>query len=404
MLKHLLLPAGVDRAILPIIIGRALRAFSDGFVAVLLPAYLLALGFDTWQVGVIATSTLLGSAMATLAVGAWGHKVHDRELLLVAALLMISTGFAFASQTSFWPLLMIAFIGTLNPSSGDVSLFLPLEHARLAEAAHDQARTALFARYSLAGALFAALGALSAGLPDYLVQTIDINRLDGFRFMFVLYSLIGFTIWLLYRRLPQSHTEQRKPAQPLGPSKSVVIKLATLFSLDSFAGGLVVNSLLALWLFKRFDLSLAAAGSFFFWAGLLTSLSQLVAPHLAKRIGLINTMVFTHIPANLSLIGAAFAPDIETALGLLLLRSLLSQMDVPARSAFVMLAVTPEERAAAASFTLVPRSLASSLSPTLGGALFTTGFFALPLVGCGVLKIAYDLMLWRAFRKFEAKN
>jgi MFS family permease len=317
---------------------------------------------------------------------------------------MVSTGFAFASQTSFWSLLMIAFLGTLNPSSGDVSLFLPLEHARLAEAAHQQARTALFARYSLTGALFAGLGALSAGLPDYLVQTIDISRLDGFRFMFVLYSLIGFTIWLLYRRLPPSHTEQRQPAQPLGPSKPVVIKLATLFSLDSFAGGLVVNSLLALWLFKRFDMSLTAAGSFFFWAGMLTALSQLVAPHLAKRIGLINTMVFTHIPANLSLIGAALAPNIETALGLLLLRSLLSQMDAPARGAFVMAAVTPEERAAAASFTLVPRSLASSLSPTLGGALFTAGFFAAPLVGCGILKIAYDLMLWRAFRKFEAKN
>lgn len=403
MIRRLLLPAGVAPSVLPILIGRAFRAFSDGYVAVLLPAYLLALGFDTWQVGVLATSTLLGSAVATLAVGAWGYRISDRRLLLGASLLMAATGFAFAIESSFWPLLLIAFFGTLNPSSGDVSLFLPLEHARLAEAAHDQARTALFARYSLLGALFAALGALSAGLPDHIVQVIRVSQLDALRMMFVLYGLVGFTVWLLYRHLPQSHFEERKSLRPLGASKHVVFKLATLFSLDAFAGGLVVNSLLALWLFKRFDLSLTAAGSFFFWAGLLTALSQLAAPRLAKRIGLINTMVFTHIPANLCLIGAAFAPGLETALGLLLLRSLLSQMDVPTRSAFVMAAVTPEERAAAASFTLVPRSLASSLSPTLGGALFASGFFAAPLVGCGILKIAYDLMLWTAFRKFEDK-
>lgn len=404
MIRRLLLPAGVDPSVLPILIGRALRAFSDGYVAVLLPAYLLALGFDTWQVGILATSTLLGSAVATLAVGAWGYRISDRRLLLGASLLMAATGFAFAMQSSFWPLLLIAFFGTLNPSSGDVSLFLPLEHARLAEAAHDQARTALFARYSLLGALFAALGALSAGLPDHLIQVVGVSQLDALRMMFVFYGLVGFTVWLLYRHLPQSHFEERKSPRPLGASKHVVFKLATLFSLDAFAGGLVVNSLLALWLFKRFDLSLTAASSFFFWAGLLTALSQLAAPRLAKRIGLINTMVFTHIPANLCLIGAAFSPGLETVLGLLLLRSLLSQMDVPTRSAFVMAAVTPEERAAAASFTLVPRSLASSLSPTLGGALFASGFFAAPLVGCGILKIAYDLMLWTAFRKFEDKT
>lgn len=317
---------------------------------------------------------------------------------------MAITGFAFANESSFWPLLLIAFFGTLNPSSGDVSLFLPLEHARLAEAAHDQARTALFARYSLLGSLFAALGALSAGLPDHLVQVIRVSQLDALRMMFVLYGLVGFTVWLLYRNLPQPHFEERKPSQPLGASKHVVFKLATLFSLDAFAGGLLVNSLLAFWLFKRFDLSLTAAGSFFFWAGLLTALSQLAAPRLAKHIGLINTMVFTHIPANLCLIGAAFAPRLEIALGLLLLGSLLSQMDVPTRTAFVMAAVTPEERTAAASFTLVPRSLASSLSPALGGAFFAAGFFAAPLLGCGILKIAYDLMLWTSFRKFEDKT
>jgi MFS family permease len=401
VIGKLLLPEGVKRTVLPLLIGRSLRAFADGYVAVLLPVYLLALGFKTWEVGVLATGTLLGSALATLAVGAWGHRFPSRWLLLGAALLMTVTGFAFATGSAFWPLLLIAFIGTLNPSSGDVSLFLPLEHTRLAEAAHGTARTALFARYSLLGALFAAMGALAAALPDRLELILSINRIDALRVMFVLYGLVGGSVWLLYRRLPESHAEDPQPPKPLDASRGVVLKLATLFSIDAFAGGLVVNSLLALWLFQRFGLSLTTAGTFFFWAGLLTATSQLAAPLLARRIGLLNTMVFTHIPANLCLIGAAFAPGLETTLGLLLLRALLSQMDVPARSAFVMSVVTPEERAAAASFTAVPRSLASAVSPSLGGALFAAGWWAVPLVACGVLKIAYDLTLWRVFQRFK---
>jgi hypothetical protein len=193
--------------------------------------------------------------------------------------------------------------------------------------------------------------------------------------------------------------EESKPAAPLGPSRGIVLKLAGLFSIDSFAGGLVINALLALWLFERFGMSLTAAGAFFFWTGTFSAVSQLAAPALAKRIGLINTMVFTHIPASLCLIGAAFAPRLELALALLLARSLLSQMDVPARSAYVMSVVTPAERPAAASFTAVPRSLASAASPSLAGALFAAGLMSAPLVACGVLKIAYDLALFAAFRK-----
>ncbi len=402
MSRWVLLPEDVDGAVLPILVGRALRAFADGYAAVLLPAYLLAMGFDTWKVGILASGTLLGSAMATLAMGAWGHHFHPRRLLLGAASLMALTGIAFAVQSTFGLLLLIAFFGTLNPSSGDVSLFLPLEHARLAEAGYGEARTALFARYSLLGALLAALGSLAAALPDRLVLLAGVTRLDALRAMFVLYGLIGCSLWLLYRRLPESHTEELNQPRPLDPSRPVVLRLAVLFSVDAFAGGLVVNSLLALWLFKHFDLTLTTAGAFFFWSGLLTAASQLAAPRLAKRIGLLNTMVFTHIPANLCLIGAAFAPDLRMALGLLLVRALLSQMDVPTRGAFVMAVVTPEERAAA-SFTAVPRSLASAISPTLGGALFAAGWLATPLVVCGALKIGYDLTLWSAFRRFREK-
>jgi len=379
-----------------LITGRALRGFVDGSVAVLLPAYLLALGHTPFEVGVIGTATLAGSAMATLAVGAWGHRATPRTLLLGAALLMAATGLGFASLSAFAPLLIVAFIGTLNPGSGDVSVFLPIEHARLAGSGGDSnERTALFARYSLAGALAAALGALAAGAPDALNAQFGIARLSALRGMFVIYAVIGVLIWLLYRRLPMpsATSPQLKPA-PLGPSRAIVVKLTALFAVDAFAGGLVLSSLISLWLMQRFGLSLADAGLFFFVMGLLGAASQLAAPWLARRIGLVNTMVFTHLPANVCLVLAALAPTLPTALALLAVRALLSQMDVPTRTAYVMSVVTPAERAAAASFTAVPRSLASAASPALAGALFAAGWLAAPMVLCGVLKIGYDLTLW----------
>ena len=372
-------------------------------MAVLLPAYLLALGHDSFGVGVLGTTTLLGSALATLAVGAWGHRAAPRTLLLGAALLMAATGAGFAGFSAFAPLLVIAFIGTLNPGAGDVSVFLPLEHARLAGLAHNSAaRTSLFARYSLAGSLSAAFGALAVGVPAWLAPRAGWAMVDALRAMFWLYAAIGLAIWALYRRLPRpaAGTEPSAAAAPapLGPSRGVVIKLAALFSVDSFAGGLVLNSLVSLWLMQRFGLTLTGAGAFFFWSGLLSAASQLVAPWLARHIGLLNTMVFTHIPANACLIAAALAPSLPVALGLLLVRALLSQMDVPTRTAYVMSVVTPPERAAAASFTTVPRSLAAAASPALAGAMFAAGWLAAPLLLCGVLKIGYDLTLWRACR------
>jgi MFS family permease len=403
VLARLLLPSGADPAALPLLLARALRAFGDGWMAVLLPAYLLTIGLGTLEVGVISTATMLGSALATLVVGAWGHRCAPNRLLRAAALLMLATGLAFAGLTAFWPLLVVAFVGTLNPSSGDVSVFLPLEHTRLAGAANRPARTALFARYSVLGALCAALGALAAALPEVLGRRFGIATTDALRVMFVAYAALGLLVFVLYRRLPADDTaREAAPVVPLGPSRRVVVRLAALFSVDAFAGGLVVNSLLSLWLFERFGLSLAQAGAFFFWAGLLSAASQLAAPAVARRFGLLNTMVFTHIPANICLVLAALAPTLVSALVLMFVRSALSQMDVPTRSAYVMAVVTPAERSAAASFTAVPRSLAAALSPTLSGALLAAGWIALPLVACGLLKIGYDLALWRAMRRQRA--
>jgi MFS family permease len=393
------MPVGVTETAYPLLAARALRAFGDGYVAVLLPAYLLALGFDQLDVGFLTTATLAGSALAMLGLGAIGYRWTSRRLLLSAALLMAITGFSFASVTSFWPLFVVAFVGTLNPSSGDVSVFLPLEHARLAQAATGNARTALFARYSLIGSLSAAVGALAAGIPSWLVPWSGLSLIDGLRAMFVMYGLLGGSVWLLYRTLPVIRVPSAPLSQPLGPSRGIVFKLAMLFGIDAFAGGLLGNSLLTLWLFERFGLSLGQAGTFFFCAGLLSAASQLAAPVIARRIGLLNTMVFTHIPANVCLIFAAIAPNLEVALALLLVRSALSQMDVPTRTAYVMAVVTPAERTAAASFTAVSRSLASIASPTLTGAMLASGLLSAPLIACGALKIAYDLALLISFRR-----
>lgn len=378
--------------------ARACRDFGDGFVAVLLPVYLLALGFDPFQVGVVATASLFGSALLTLAIGMVGGRHDNRRLLLAAAGLMVATGVAFAAVHDYLLLVLVAFAGTINPSGGSTSIFVPLEHAVLTGTVSSADRTKMFARYSLAGALAGAAGSLVAAAPDFL-EPFGIGQLAAIKLMFVFYALLGFAGAAFYAALPARGAEAAAaPASALGPSRGIVLRLAALFSLDSFAGGFAVQSLLALWLFERFDLSLSAAGLFFFWSGVLAAFSFPVAAWLSRHVGLVNTMVFTHVPANLALIGAAFAPDLATALGLLLLRAALSQMDVPARSSYVMAVVTPSERAAAASFTAVPRSLASAASPALAGALFAASPLAWPLIACGALKIVYDLLLLQQFR------
>ena len=400
-LKTWVVPTGVSPFVGTLFAAKALRAAGDGYVAVLLPVYLLHLGFDAVVVGMISTATLLGSALMTVGVGLIAHRHAQRSLLLLAAGLMIATGMGFALLDDLWPLIVVAFLGTLNPSSGDVSVFLPLEQALLAQAASDRHRTALFARYSLIGSLFAAGGSLLAGLPGAVAGEGVILMGTALKGMFVLYALLGGCAFLLYRRIPEVPQTDQLPRVPLGPSRKRVWRLAALFSLDAFAGGLIVQSLLALWLLERFGLSPGTAGVFFFWSGLLTAFSYLAAVPIARRFGLVNTMVFTHLPANLFLIAAAAAPDFWVALVFLSLRAVLSQMDVPTRSSYVMAVVTPPERPAAASLTAVPRSLASAIGPVLAGSLMTVAGVGAPLVICGMLKIVYDLMLLAGFRRVK---
>ena len=381
-----------------IFVARGLRDFGDGFVAILLPVYLTALGLSAFDVGLVATLALLGSALLTLGAGFLAARHEVRSLLLVASALMIGTGLAYAAANDYAVLLIVAFVGTINPSGGSTSVFVPLEHTVLSGAVQPKRRTWAFARYSLIGALAGAVGALAAATPEWLAL-FGIGTIAAIKIMFGFYAFLGLLGGLAYHRIPR--VARAQPSAALGPSRSIVYKLAALFSIDAFAGGFVVQSLLALWLFQRFDLSLAAAGLFFFWSGVLSAFSFPVAAWIGGRIGLVNTMVFTHIPSSLCLIAAAFSPSLEWALGLLLVRSALSQMDVPTRSSYVMAVVTPAERPAAASVTAVPRSLASAASPALAGALFAAGLQMWPLLLCGGLKILYDLLLLAAFRSIK---
>ncbi|WP_292277854.1 MFS transporter [Mesorhizobium sp.] len=382
--------------------ARALRDFGDGFAAVLLPVYLASIGLGPLEIGVVATSALLGSALLTLGIGFLGAPADRRTLLLAASGLMIATGVAYTQSSTYALVLLVAFLGTINPSSGSVSIFVPLEHAVLSRLVADANRTKAFARYSLLGALAAAFGALAATTPDFLV-TIGISRLTALKAMFVLYAFLGVAGGLVYARIPAGPktSPQDRPAAALGPSRAIVYKLAALFSIDAFAGGFAVQSLVALWLFSKFGLSLSAAGAFFFWSGVLSAASFPVAAWLSRRIGLVSTMVFTHIPSSICLILAALVPNLYASLAFLLVRAALSQMDVPTRSSYVMAVVTPPERPAAASVTSVPRSLAAAASPAIAGALFAAGFEAWPLVICGILKILYDLALLWAFRHIK---
>jgi MFS family permease len=377
-----------------------MRGFADGVVSVLLASYLSAIGFSPLQIGAIATGTLLGSAVLTLAVGFAGARLHPRQILLISATLMALTGIGFATITAFWPLLLVAVIGTLNPFAGDVSVFLPVEQALLPETVAPRRRTALFARYSWGAVMLGALGALASGVPAALAHRNGWNIAAAERSGFVAYSAIAALAGCCYARLSPAlgSSHRRGRGAPLVRSRRIVFKLAALFSLDALGGGFIVQSLLALWLFRRFNLSIQTAGAVFFVGGLLASFSQLVSARLATRLGLIRTIVVTHLPSSVLIAVAALMPSAPLAIAVLLVRMSLSQMDTPPRQSYVMAVVPPEERPAAASITNVPRSLASATTPLLTGAMLNATSFGWPLICAGATKALYDLLLLHQFQ------
>jgi len=395
-----LLPPGASGDAVRVLVARGVRSFGDGYVALLFPIYLVDLGFSALAIGAIVTSTLIGTALLTLWVG-WIANRHSRRLLLIAAaVLMSATGAGFAAVTDFWPLLLIAFVGTMNPTSGDASVFVPLEQTVLTQTIAARWRTALFARYSVVGSCMTALGVLAAALPDFMTAWTGCTRMAAMQLMFGFYAGLGLVALLLYRPLsPAVEMAEEAQKAPLHQSKRLVYGMAALFGMDSFGTGFLVQSLLALWLYQAFQVSVTTTATILFWSGICSAVSYLVAVPIATRFGLINTMVFTHLPSNILLILIPFAPDLATAIALLLARSALSQMDVPTRTSYVMAVVAPEERPAAASITAVPKTFAWAAGSMISGYLLTLSSFGWPLLIGGVIKGVYDILLLIKFQK-----
>ena len=394
------MPQGASSDAIRVLAARAVRAFGDGFVALLLPIYLLDLCFSAFAIGVIVCGTLIGTALLTLWVGMIANRHSRRRLLLAACMLMAATGAGFAVSTAFWPLLIIAIVGTINPTAGDASVFSPVEQTVLTHIVDPRRRTALFARYSVVGSVAGALGILAAAGPDLAVSWTGCAPAAAMQAMFGLYAVLGIISLLLYRPLtPAIEANYEAPPAPLNQSRRLVYGMAALFGMDSFGTGFLVQSLLALWLYQSFAISVTTAASILFWSSLCSAISYLVAVPIAERVGLINTMVFTHLPSNVLLILIPFAPDLATAIGLLLARSALSQMDVPTRSSYVMAVVRPEERPAAASVTAVPKTFAWGAGSIISGYLLTLSTFGWPLVIAGVVKGVYDILLLINFQK-----
>ena len=397
-----LLPPGASADALRVLAARGVRAFADGFVALLLPIYLVEIGFNSLAVGTIVASTLIGTALLTLWVGLIANRHSRRTLLLAASLLMAVTGLLFATVTAFWPLLVVAFVGTINPTAGDASVFQPLEQTVLTQTIAARQRTALFARYSVIGSLAGAAGVLAAAIPDIATGSYGFERVTAIRAMFVAYGLFGVASLMLFRPLSIAvEAEDDAPKAPLGQSRRLVYRLAALFGMDSFGTGFLVQSLLALWLYQTFQVSVTATAAFLFWSGVCSAISYLIAVPIAERFGLINTMVFTHLPSNVFLMLIPFAPNLTIAVALLMARSALSQMDVPTRASYVMAVVSPEERPAAASVTSVPKTFAWATGSIISGYLLTLSGFGWPLLIGGAIKAAYDILLLIKFRQIR---
>ena len=397
-----------------VVMARAIRSFGYGFTSILLGITLTSAGFSTIEVGLVLTAALVGDIIAIILVALFADRIGRRRVLVFLALLMVVSGLAFAFSRNLFVLLLAAFFGTLSPSSADNAPFAAIEQAILPQTCTAQRRMDAFARYNLMAQLAGAAGGLAVIIPDILHRTMGMETAFAVRAMFAGYALIALAMGTLFLSLSDKiETPYREPrtlqsamiksGKPLQKSRGIVLRLAALFALDAFAGGLVVQTILSLWFHIRFGVPLAALGALFFGTNLLAALSFPVAAWLAKRIGLLNTMVFTHLPSNFLLMLVPFMPTFPLAALCLLARQSLSQMDVPTRQAYTMTLVAPDERTAAASLTTMARSVALSLSPLLAGALLTGAALTLglPFLLCGGLKAAYDLLLYSIFRKVK---
>jgi MFS family permease len=388
---------------------RFTRLFAYGALSVVLVFYLTGLGLSESRIGLLLTLTLLGDTIVSLVLTTQADRIGRRRMLLIGSFLMAGAGLAFAFTSNFLFLVIAGTIGVVSPSGNEVGPFLSIEQAALAHVVSASTRTTAFAWYTLTGSFATAIGSLCGGVLPSLVGSSGTTSIQGYRAVVIAYAALGMVLALVFTRL-SSATEvgafedrssglaAKKTLLGIGHSREIVLKLSGLFALDSFGGGFVVQSLAAYWFYLRFGVKPAALGGIFFGANLFAGVSALLASRLASRIGLVKTMVFTHLPSNILLILLPFMPTLRLAIVVLLFRFSISQMDVPTRQSYTMAVVHPEERSAAAGITGVARTIGAAIPPTFVGLMFARPrWMNLPFFIAGTLKIAYDLLLYRQF-------
>lgn len=386
-------------------ITRGLRMFAYGFLSVVLVLYLTAQGIETEQIGLLLSMTLLGDVVISLWITTAADRIGRRRMLLLGATLMTVTGAVFASTGNLLWLIIAATIGVLSPSDKEVGPFLSIEQAALSQTVSDDDRTQIFAWYNLIGSLTAAFGALFGGFACEAFLRSGVTGPAVYHPLVVAYAAAGAMLFLLFLRLSSAAESREDSGVPQGGrwfglhrSRNVVLRLSALFAMDAFGGGFLMQSIIAYWFHVTYQMEPAVLGSMFFVANIFAGFSSLAAAALARRIGLIRTMVFTHLPSNILLILVPLMPNRELAVALFLLRFSISQMDIPTRQSYTMSVVHPDERSAASGITTVARSLGAILSPSIAGYCFAhPQWINLPFFLAGGIKIAYDLILYRAF-------
>ena len=390
--------------------ARILRTFAYGFLSIILAIYLKLLGFDDILIGLLLASTLINSVIFTLFASFYADRLGRKRTLIIYAVLMSVSGIIFLFTENYVAMIIAALIGTINVTGSETGAFLSIEQAILPQTVKDiQKRNTIFALYNMVGTFAMSAGILVSGVPD-LLQQHGLDQISSIKPLFAFYSIIGIAVTITYfmltREIETKNTIQRPFTKTLSPkSKKIVGKLSGLFAIDSFAGGFVIQGVVSLWFFTKFGADLVTLSYIFSIAGLLTAFSFIAAAKIADRIGLINTMVFTHIPSNILLILVGFAPSLPLAIGLYLVRNALSQMDVPTRQSYIVSVVDEDERTAAAGITNVSRNVAQAISPSLMGyILYSLPSLAAPFVLGGVLKIIYDISLYLNFRNTKPQN
>jgi MFS family permease len=389
---------------------RFLRMLAYGFLSVVLVLYLAAAGLSDGKIGVLLTLTLLGDAAVSLLLTTTADRFGRRKTLVIGALLMLLGGGVFAATKSFTLLLLAATIGVISPSGNEVGPFLSVEQAAISQVIPDDRRTSVFAWYNLVGSVATAIGALLAGWSVRLLQDGGLTQFNAFRVVLLAYAAIGVALALLFLLLSRGvevDTPTGRAAEISGAraflglheSKGIVARLSALFALDAFAGGFVIQSMVAYWFHVKFGVAPETLGAIFFGANLFAAASSLLAPWMVSKVGLINVMVFTHLPSNVLLILVPLMPNLGWAIAMLLARFSISQMDVPTRQAYTVSVVKPDERSAASGITGVARTLGAAISPSLAGLLMANpALMGAPFVISGGLKIVYDVLIYRGFK------